>query len=176
MTRNEFLDDITTFGDLKSFCYDEECNILEDVYDEDERDEQINNCLMDWAREDSWGELYRRLDSIPTGYEWYCYNEYGEWFPLDDGDFETYKRDVLEWADDNEIWDADEDDDEDYDVFEDGEPDESDDEPAIEDEDFSVGDLIGMCCVAFATIQSEDARQAKEEEEEFRRLYPKVLK
>ena len=49
-------------------------------------------------------------------------------------------------------------------------------EPAPEEEDFSVGDLIGMCVVALGTIQSEDARRAREEEEEFRRLYPKVLK
>lgn len=173
MTRDEFLDDVITFGDLKSFCYDEGCSILENVYDDEERDEQINDCLVDWAREDSWEALHRRLDDIPTGYEWYCYDDYGEWRGLDDDDFESYKRDVLEWADDDEIWDANEDDDE---IFEDGEPNEVDDEPAIEDEDFSVGDLIGMCCVALATIQSGDERRAREEEEELRRLYPKVLK
>lgn len=88
-------------------------------------------------------------------------------------DFDSDKGDVLEWADDHGVWDDDEEEDMDEDCFED-EP--EDDEPAPEEEDFSVGDLIGMCVVALGTIQSEDARRAREEEEEFRRLYPKVLK
>ena len=173
MTRNEFLENVSTFGDLKDFCCDEDCSLLEDVYDEEGRDDYINECLMDWTREDSWQDLYSRLDSIPTGYDWYRYDDYGDWCGLDDEDFEDYKGDVLEWADDHGVWDDDEEEDMDEDCFED-EP--EDDEPAPEEEDFSVGDLIGMCVVALGTIQSEDARRAREEEEEFRRLYPKVLK
>lgn len=173
MTRNEFLEDVTTFSDLKDFCYNENCSILEDVYDEEGRDDYINECLMDWAREDSWQDLYGRLDNIPTGYDWYRYDDYGDWCGLDDGDFEEYKGDVLEWADDNGVWDDDEEEDVEEDCFED-EP--EDDEPAPEEEDFSVGDLIGMCVVALGVIQGEDERRAREEEEEFRRLYPKVLK
>lgn len=174
MTRNEFLENVTSFYDLKDFCNDEDCNLLEDVYDEEGRDDFINDCLMDWARDDSWQDLYNRLDSIPTGYDWYRYDDYGDWCSLDDEDFEEYKNDVLEWADNNGVWDDDEEDtDEDGDYFED-EP--EDDEPAPEKEDFSVGELIGMCVVALGTIQSEGARRAREEEEEFRRLYPKILK
>lgn len=169
MTRNEFLENVTSFYDLKDFCNDEDCNLLEDVYDEEGRDDFINDCLMDWARDDSWQDLYNRLDSIPTGYDWYRYDDYGDWCSLDDEDFEEYKNDVLEWADNNDIWDNDEEDDEEED-----EP--KDDEPAPEEEDFSVGDLIGMCVVALGTIQSEGTRRAREEEEEFRRLYPKILK
>ena len=174
MTRNEFLENVTSFYDLKDFCNDEDCNLLEDVYDEEGRDDFINDCLMDWARDDSWQDLYNRLDNIPTGYDWYRYDDYGDWCSLDDEDFEEYKNDVLEWADNNGVWDDDEEDtDEDGDNFED-EP--EDDEPAPEKEDFSVGELIGMCVVALGTIQSEGARRAREEEEEFRRLYPKILK
>lgn len=169
MTRNEFLENVTSFDDLKDFCYNEDCSLLEDVYDEEGRDDVINECLMDWARDDSWQDLYNRLDNIPTGYDWYRYDDYGDWCSLDDEDFEEYKNDVLEWADNNDIWDDDEEDDEEED-----EP--KDDEPAPEEEDFSVGDLIGMCVVALGTIQSEGARRAREEEEEFRRLYPKILK
>lgn len=174
MTRNEFLENVTSFYDLKDFCSDEDCNLLEDVYDEEGRDDFINDCLMDWARDDSWQDLYNRLDSIPTGYDWYRYDDYGDWCSLDDEDFEEYKNDVLEWADNNGVWDDDEEDtDENGDYFED-KP--EDDEPAPEKEDFSVGELIGMCVVALGTIQSEGARRAREEEEEFRRLYPKILK
>lgn len=175
MTRNEFLENVTTFGDLKDFCYNEDCSILEDVYDEEGRDDYINECLMDWARDDTWQELHDRLDGIPTGYDWYRYDDYGDWCALDDEDFEDYKNDVLEWADDHGVWDDDEEDDMEDDVEDDCFEDE-DDEPAPEEEDFSVGDLIGMCVIALSTIQSEDARRAREEEEELRRLYPKVLK
>lgn len=172
MTRTEFLENIETFGELKDFCYDEDCSLLEDVYDEEGMDSFVNECLMDWARNDTWQELYSRLDDIPTGYDWYRY-EYGDWEVLDGEDFEDYKNDVLEWGDENDIWDAEDDEYDDDDNFE-SEPEE--DEPAPEDEDFSVCDLIGMCVVAMGAIQSEGARRAQEEEEEFRRLYPKVLK
>lgn len=165
MTRNEFLNDVITFGELKDFCYDYDCTMLEDVYDEEGRDDYINECLMDWARDDSWQELYSRLDGIPTGYDWYRYDDYGEWCGLDDGDFEEYKDDVLEWGDDNDIWDEDEEED-DTDIFAeeiDADMADEEDEP-VEDEDFSVDALMGMCSVAFVTIQKENIQRLQEEE------------
>lgn len=173
MTRNEFLDDVTTFGELKDFCSDNGCNLLDDVYDEESRDDYVNDCLAEWAHNNSWEELRDILNEIPTGYDWYL-DDYGSWDGLDDEDFENCKNDVLEWADDNDIWEDDEEgDEEDSDYFED---ESEDDEPAPEEEDFSVGDLIGMCVAALGAIQSEDTRRVREEEEEFRRLYPKVLR
>lgn len=174
MTRNEFLEDVTTFGELKGFCFDVDCDLLDDVHDDGTRDDYINECLIDWAREDSWQDLWSRLDAIPTGYDWYCDAGYGEWYGLDDSDFDSYRNDVLGWADDNDVWDEDEEEADESDENFENEP--EDDELALEEEDFSVGDLISMCVVAFDTIQSEEARRIREEENELRRLYPNVLK
>ena len=44
---------------------------------------------------------------------------------------------------------------------------EQDKESEIEDEDFSIGDLIGMCGVAFASIQKDSIRRQREEERQF---------
>ena len=38
-------------------------------------------------------------------------DDYGDWCGLDDEDFEDYKGDVLEWADDHGVWDDDEEED-----------------------------------------------------------------
>ena len=39
MTRNEFIDNITEWCELKDFCNDFDCDICEDIYDDDDYDE-----------------------------------------------------------------------------------------------------------------------------------------
>lgn len=173
MTRQEFLENVTTFGELKDFCYDQDCDLLEDVYDEDSMNEDINEHLVDWAYNDTWQELYSRLEDIPTGYDWYRNDDYDGWIGLDDSDFDQYKQDVLDWMDVNGYWEDDEDDEGDGDdVFaeelaRDAAARERDEEGEIEDEDFSVGDLIGMCGVAFVAIQKESVRRLQEADRQF---------
>ena len=36
MTRNEFIDNITEWYELKDFCNDFDCDICEDIYDDDD--------------------------------------------------------------------------------------------------------------------------------------------
>ena len=160
MTRAEFFDNVTTWSELKDFCYDERCDILEDIYDEDGRDSYINDCLMDWARNDTWPELLARLEDIPTGYEAYRYN-YGEWEGLDGADFRAIRDEVAEWVDEYSVWDDDE---EEEAVDEEDAPVEyvdQDDETPIEDEDCSFDELFvaGVVCV-----QSIEAAARAEEE------------
>lgn len=114
MTRQEFIDSIDNYSELKEFCYDNDCNILEDVYDEEARDEMVNEWLVDWARNDSWKELRDRLDNINDDYYWYRYDDcYDEWVGLNDyEDFDNYKNEVLEWADEYGCWDDPEDEEE----------------------------------------------------------------
>lgn len=188
MTRNEFLENVTWWGDLKEFCSDEGCDICDDIYDEEDRDEYINECLVDWARNDTWQELFDRLRDIPDGYDYYRDDEYNGWVGADDSDFDQYKDDVLDWADDHEVWDDDEDEEDDewdggVDVFAEElardaaarEEDES-----VADEDFSVGDLIGMCSVAFVAIQKDSVRRIQEDDKRFSDFVdvnmPKTLK
>lgn len=179
MTRAEFYENVTTWWDLKNFCSDEQCDICDDIYDEEGRDDYINDCLMDWARNDSWTELLSRLEDIPTGYDYYRYDDYGDWVGLDDGDFDEIRDEVAEWMDDNGYWDDDEEeaDDEDEEPIddEDEEPiDDEEEEPPVEDEDCSLGELFAASATRVQSIAEEELAKAREEELAFATLMSAV--
>jgi len=181
MTREEFIRDTDTWYDLKEFCEEHDCDICDDIIDDESRDDEIDNDIEEAIRNDRWYDIKSYLDDIPTGYSYYRRDGMFDYVGMDDRDFDEYKDDVINWADDQgDIWDDDPDDEEDYDVFEaELERDtmaEDESEPEPEAEDFSVGDLMGMCCVAFVTIRENDAQRAQEEEQRLQQLYPKVLK
>ena len=179
MTRAEFLDNITDWSELKEFCSEWDCDCCDDIYDEDERDEKIGEDIDEYACDYSWDSLRDLLNDIPSGYDYYCRNSAFSWEEADDEMFERYKSDVCDWADDGGVWDEDE---EDEDIFEEEDDifaEESDETP-VEDEDFSVGDLIGMCSVAFVTIQKDNMRKIQEDKRAFDEFVdvniPKALK
>lgn len=180
MTRAEFWDNITSWDELKEFCSDWECDYCDDIYDEDERDEKIGEDIDEYACDYSWDSLRDLLNDIPSGYDYYYRSSAFSWEEADDEMFERYKSSVCEWADNGGVWD--EEDEEDEDIFEEDDDffaEESDDAP-VEDEDFSVGDLIGMCSVAFVTIQKDNMRKIQEDKRAFDEFVdvniPKVLK
>lgn len=120
------------------------------------------------------------LDEIPTGYEYYrCDGSFDYTGLDDDSDFEDYKIRVLEWMDDEGLWDAEEDDDEedeefdpDYDLFSPGEAQDKEEpaEPPVEDEDFSVSDLMSMCGAELLKIQKVAEQRRQEEDADMARL------
>ena len=170
MTRQEFIDNVTTWSELLYFCYDENIDFCEDVYTEDAKDEYFDDILVDMARDaGSWQELYDRLEEIPTGYDYYIRDDYGDFEGADDDDFDSHYEDVLEYMDDNEYWD-DDDGDEDYEE----EPvreeyvDPEDEEP-VEEEDVSIAELFTTCNSKLQKIDADTeaaARAAEEEAEE----------
>lgn len=171
MTRAEFFENVTSWWDLKDFCSDEQCDICDDIYDEGSRDDYINECLIDWARNDSWTELLSRLEDIPTGYDYYRYDDYGEWEGLVDGDFDEIRDEVAEWMDDNGYWDDDEEEADD----EDEEPiDDEEEEPPVEDEDCSLGELFAASATRVQSIAEEELAKAREEELAFATLMSAV--
>lgn len=105
MTRQEFIDDVTTWWELIDFCNDEGCDICEYVYSSDVYDDIINEDLQERVNHESWQSIYDWLEGLPTGYDYY--DTYDDYVGLDDNwDFDRYKEDVLEWADnDGAIWD-----------------------------------------------------------------------
>lgn len=170
MTRAEFFENVTSWWDLKDFCSDEQCDICDDIYDEEARDDYINECLIDWARNDSWTELLSRLEDIPTGYDYYRYDDYGEWEGLVDGDFDEIRDEVAEWMDDNGYWDDEEEADD-----EDEEPiDDEEEEPPVEDEDCSLGELFAASATRVQSIAEEELVKAREEELAFATLMSAV--
>ena len=120
MTRQEFIDDVTTWWELIDFCNDEGCDICEYVYSSDVYDDLINEDLHEMVKHESWQSIYDWLEDLPSGYDYY--DTYDDYVGLDNNwDFDRYKEDVLEWADnDGTIWDE--------------EPEEEEEEEELDDE------------------------------------------
>lgn len=168
MTRQEFLDDVYDFSGLMDFCYDNDCGICDDVYDDETKDAYINEHLsgmVDGA--DGWQSLYRALDDIPTGYDYYRLDDYGGFNGLGDDDFEDYKSDVLEWMDDNEYWDEDEDDEEEYFPPEEEYSEEEDDEESCEEDMQPVDELFSLCSEQLRVIDAKEKAEEQRSNEEF---------
>ena len=179
MTRQYFIDNVNDWWELKDFCNDEDCEICSDVYGDEDMDEEINDAIREYSDDYQWYELRDLLRDIPSGYNFYYRNSSFDWEGLDDNDFNSYKDDVLEWMDNGDYWD--DEDDAGYDDCEEtlsAEPEDDDEEPAPA-EDFSVGDLMGMCSASFVTMQQESLRMEQESNDAFRNYvqahYPKVL-
>lgn len=185
MTRQDFIDGVTTWGELLDFCYNEDCDICEDIVDNDTMSEEIDEELYEVARERSWRDVRDLLNEINTDYDYYRRDGGLSYIPLDDSDFDDYKDDVIEWMDNNGYWEDDEEDEEydgpfqyDGDFAPDDTEYEEDEEPPAEEEDFSVGELMGMCSVQYLGMQREAARQMKQSDKEFEQYLsnmPKVL-
>ena len=128
MTREEFLDNVNDWDELLDFCYDNDIYTCEDIHTDAQKDEYIEDNLVEWARTNTWKELYNILDDIPDEGSWYVINDYGEIWEATDDDFEDYKQRTLEKCDDDELFDEEEpyeeDDIEDYTLDEEEEEDE----------------------------------------------------
>lgn len=128
MTRNYFLDYVTDWSELIELCQDYNCDICEDIIDDDTLDEYVDSDISN--RDCGWRSLRDYLPDIPTGYDYYRCDGSFDYVGLDDGDFEDYKSRVLDWMDEDDLWDAEEgeeDEDEegfdpDYDFFSPGAP------------------------------------------------------
>jgi len=136
MTRDEFWDSISSWGELKDFCYDNICeHLLEDVYDENARNEAIDNEMSDQIGNLTWQEFRDWLDDIPDDSYWYSRNEWdGTWRGLDDWeDLDNAKQEVSDWIEENCGWEAEEEEAPYEDPY---------DETPTEKEDLSIIDLM----------------------------------
>lgn len=166
MTRSFFEDYVTDWPELIDLCRDCDCDICNNIIDGDSLDEYVDSDISDCDY--GWQALRDYLSDIPTGYDYYQYDGAFDYVGMDDGDFENYKSSVLDWMDENELWDDDEEDEENEDE-EDSDPDcdfpKEPEEPPVEEEDFSVTDLISMCGGELITIRQAAERQKKEIDE-----------
>lgn len=169
MTRSEFINDIASWSELLEFCSEEGCDLLDDIFDEESMDSEINEFLSDCARDYDWYNLRDYLKEIPTGYDYYQQNGAFEWVVLTDDDFNDYKDDVLRWAENYEVF---EDEDEEGDEGRDNEEsvleelEEPEDSP-VEDEDFPFDELFGLCAQVCSSIQEVNRHQKEAEYTEF---------
>lgn len=167
MTRQEFIDDICTWGDLISFCYDEDCDICEDIYSEDSRDDHINEHLVEWARENDWEELCGKLNDIPDGYDYYYLDDYGEFHGADDGMFDDYKDEVLEWMDNGGWWEDEEEEYYEEPTLEEEAYEEDEDLTPLEPEDISIRALFSSCSNQLKSINAAIDKQDEVDEIDF---------
>lgn len=179
MTRSEFIDNITEWWHLINFCNDEDCSVCENVCHDEDIDSMIDNDICSAITDCGmgWREVHYRLGYIDRSYDYYVCEGLMDYRGLDNDDFECYKADVLEWMDNNGVWDEE---DEDFDEG-DQEPeepaDESDDEDDYQEpeEEFSVTELVSMCSLDVIIQQSEDAKKRANEQVEIDRALAELL-
>jgi len=176
MTANEFLENVNSYYDLKDFCSETGCDYCDNILDDDSLDEEVDYALSEYRRDYNWREIRDLLSDIPTGYDWYRCDGSFDYVGLDDSDFDDIKDEVYEWALNNGYFDDEVDEDEEE--YEEESVEEDDYEP-LEEEDFSVGDLFGMCNVTFVAIQQDNMRRLQEADAAFSQFIdvnmPKVL-
>lgn len=169
MTRQEFVDEVWSWGELMDFCYDNNYE-LEDIFDEDAKDDYFDNEIEEMARNSSdWRELLDRLEEIPNGYDWYVIDDYYGFRGADEDDFRDFKDQVLEWADHDGIWDDDEEPDEEP-MMDSEEDDESNNELEIE-EPLSIRELFAATVAGYQKIETAKAEEREENEALFDKMF-----
>lgn len=164
MYRQDFIDNITTWEQLIDFCQDEDCEICDDIYSENERDDKIEENLIDIASCKYWDELRDWLNNIPVGYEYYFQDDCDDWQEADIYIFEDRKEEVIRWMDNGGYWDDDSDEDK-----ETGSIEEDEDLSPVES-DVSFGDLFLSCDNELKSIQGAQQKEAEVNNEMFSSL------
>ena len=154
MTREEFIREVNEWYDLRQVAYDYDCyDVYENILDEDEKDEWYNDVVRDnWSEEMPWYDLLDALNSIPNGHDWYIKDQYGDVDVADDADFEDFKDQLLNFMDDNELFDDSADDSDENEEEHSGERpkegfevEEQDPEWTNEQPGFSTNELFAYC-------------------------------
>lgn len=135
MTKSEFLSDVRDFWDLRDFCYDADSSYFDDIFDEGAKDDFVNEYLSNLGRSLDWKDIRDYLNDVPDREsEWYHLDDYAGFMALNDDDFVNMKNEVMEWAEDNDIFD------------EEPEPEEEeDDDYEVKDEPISTEFLLAAC-------------------------------
>lgn len=149
MTREEFQENVNSWYDLREFCNEYDCEVCSDIYSQDEMDEEIDNSIVDMAREATdWRDLLSKLEDIPTEDEYYIKNGYGDFTEVDEEDFDYHKDDVFDWAENEGVFDEEDEEDEEpeeeseEDIEEPEEPEDPDDGYEVGNEEMSIAELF----------------------------------
>lgn len=111
MTREQFYDQIEDFEDLIEFCDDYDCHECEDVVRDRDLSDMIDDDIRDALAYNMWYEIRDALAGICTdGFDYFRRGGSLDYTGLDDYDFEEYKTSVAEWAERNDIFDEDDED------------------------------------------------------------------
>lgn len=148
MTRQEFIDGITDWLELIDFCRDENCeDIIDDVYDSESYNEEIDYSLQERVHHQSWYGIWEWLDSLPIEHDYYIQDRDGDWYGADDDDFDALKDEVIEYMDDEGLWDDEEE------VYE--ENIDPEDVTPVEEEDVPLTELFDTCNSEIQKIEND---------------------
>lgn len=161
MTREEF-EEIEDFSELLDFCNNYDCDIYNGIYDDDSYHDFIDEDIRDMVRCDSWEQIRDYLDELPYGYDYYRRTDDG-WEGIDENsDFDCIKDEVRGWAEEEEIFDEE---DEQEDEQENDEPCsevfECEEEEPEPDEPFTLSELVTVCK---SSVQKIEDKYEKESE------------
>lgn len=90
MTRDEFnrIDSVEELLDIARDC---ECyDVYDKVYSSDGRDDNLDESMYSYAEDYGWRDMLDMLRGWESedGYEWYLYDEYGNYIGLEDDSYE----------------------------------------------------------------------------------------
>jgi hypothetical protein len=147
MTRDEFVETITTWDDLIVFCSENELAACDDICTETDMDYDIDTSIEEYIQGHFWYSLLEFLEDIERGYDWYVKAGFLEFYPAANEDFERRKALAIDQMDGH--WDEDyhdelvEDIDETY---------ESTGEEQFDVESLSIPELISVCYEEYMQI------------------------
>lgn len=107
MTRQEFIEEVCDFNSLKQFCYDEDCDCMDDIIEEYELSDVIDEDIVSAVRTRGWETIRDMLCDIDEGYPYYRINGELDYEALTDSDIDDLREEILSWANANDIFDED---------------------------------------------------------------------
>ena len=171
MTRREFIEEVTSWYELKDFCDEEQIDFCDNVYSDSEKDDYIDERLDEIITGSSWQDVYGVLDDIPTGYEYYFIEDVYDIRAARDDDFDRLKQGVLEYYDNNGYWDEEEEEPVyvDADDYENAEADEF-----VVDTSVSLGDFFASSAEDLDKITAEKAAAETKANADFNKFTQRV--
>ena len=169
MTREEWIDSMEDFDDLRTWCIDNGVfeDTMYDIYDDYEVDDQVNDDVANC--DDSWSNLRDYLNDIPTGYNWYRRDGSFDYVGLTHSDFLDLKQEVLDYLDEyGGYFDDEEEEEEDLAPFEmpEDHEEELEPEPDLEAPEFSAEILCQIGEVNINVVVSSRPPEPVEEKPE----------
>lgn len=106
MTRQEFIDRVTTASDVFEFCYDEDLDYCSSWVTNDDLDGYLCEVIRDMTHNETWDRIRDFLDGIDEGYDFY--DSDNDYCGIDDDDVENVREQILDYFefDDEEDEDA----------------------------------------------------------------------
>lgn len=120
MRREDFVNEMTSWGEVTDFCVEAGLDdLIDDIYSSYNMARSMDEDIPEYLQHNDWDELKDALNNIDEGYDYYRRYGFMEWTGLDDySDLDDFVQEVKEYIDDNcpDLWDSDEDVDEDEEV------------------------------------------------------------